>query len=58
MNCFGFLKRRGVTMDKKLIYVDHAATTYIKPEVFEAMKPYLTELYGDPSSIYYLGREC
>ncbi|NLG88586.1 MAG: cysteine desulfurase NifS [Clostridiaceae bacterium] len=44
-------------MDRKLIYVDHAATTYIKPEVLEAMKPYLTELYGNPSSIYYLGRE-
>jgi len=44
-------------MERKLIYVDHAATTYIKPEVLEAMKPYLTEMYGNPSSIYYLGRE-
>ena len=41
-------------MERKLIYVDHAATTYIKPEVLGAMQPYLTELFGNPSSIYYL----
>jgi cysteine desulfurase len=52
-----FLKRRGAIMERKLIYVDHAATTYIKPEVLGAMQPYLTELFGNPSSIYYLGRE-
>ncbi len=48
---------RGVDMDKKIIYFDHAATTYVKPEVFDAMKPWFTELYGNPSSIYSLGRE-
>lgn len=38
-------------MDKK-IYLDHAATTPLKPEVFEEMKPFLNEYYGNPSSIY------
>ena len=44
-------------MNKNIIYVDHAATTYVKPEVFEEMRPYFTDLFGNPSSIYSLGRE-
>lgn len=39
------------------IYFDNAATTALHPEVLEAMMPYLTEKFGNPSSIYSYGRE-
>jgi cysteine desulfurase len=39
------------------IYFDNAATTSLDPLVLEAMMPYLTEKFGNPSSIYSYGRE-
>ena len=39
------------------IYFDNAATTPLDPEVLDAMMPYLTEKFGNPSSVYSYGRE-
>ncbi len=43
-------------MPPRLIYMDHAATTPVHPSVVEAMLPYLTEHYGNPSSVHRQGR--
>ena len=37
---------------QRTIYMDHSATTFVKPEVLEAMLPYFTEHFGNPSSLY------
>src|ERR1700749_1230781 len=39
------------------IYFDNAATTSLDPQVLETMMPYLTEKFGNASSIYSYGRE-
>jgi cysteine desulfurase len=46
-----------MTSHTKRIYLDNAATTPLDPMVLEAMMPYLTEKFGNPSSIYSYGRE-
>jgi cysteine desulfurase len=45
-------------MEKRMIYMDHAATTPVHPKALEAMLPYFSEKFGNPSSIYALAREA
>ena len=40
----------------RTVYMDYAATTYVKPEVLEEMMPYFTEKFGNPSSFYDISR--
>lgn len=46
------------TATKRLIYLDHAATTGLHEEVWAAMEPYFREFYGNPSSIHSSGRRA
>ena len=43
---------------ERTVYADNSATTKISPKALDAMMPYLTEEYGNPSSIYSKGREA
>ena len=42
----------------RFIYADHAGTTALSRAALEAMTPYLTERYGNPSSLYRFGQEA
>jgi cysteine desulfurase len=43
--------------EKRTVYMDHSATTYVRKEVLDAMIPYFTEHFGNPSSIYGIARD-
>lgn len=47
-----------IFMEKRFIYADNAATTVVSKRVLDAMLPYMTEQFGNPSSIYKLGRDA
>ena len=49
---------KALTMERKQIYLDHGATTPIREEVLDAMLPYLTEFYGNPSSVHSFGQNA
>src|SRR5262249_3228192 len=54
----GFTIGRGVQSAAMAIYLDHAATTPLRPEVLEAMLPYLTGDFGNASSSHTFGRRA
>lgn len=47
-----------MTMSERIIYMDHSATTPVRSEVLNAMLPYFTSEFGNPSSIYTIGQEA
>ncbi len=42
----------------EFVYLDHAATTPVRPEVLEAMLPYFSQQFGNPGGVYRLGQEA
>ena len=47
-----------MTLSERIIYMDHSATTPVRPEVLQAMMPHFTSDFGNPSSIYTVGQEA
>ncbi|MEG2144447.1 MAG: aminotransferase class V-fold PLP-dependent enzyme, partial [Oscillospiraceae bacterium] len=45
-------------MEKRFVYADNSATTPVSPLVLETMLPFFKEGYGNPSSIYSIGRDA
>jgi len=43
--------------EKRTVYMDHSATTYVRKDVLDAMIPYFAERFGNPSSIYHIARD-
>ena len=41
-----------------MIYLDHAATTPMRPEILEVMRPYFSERFGNPSSLHSYGLDA
>lgn len=52
MNVGELFTLRTQNQDKKIIYLDHAATAPLKREAYDAMQPYLQEEYGNPGGVY------
>jgi len=52
------IRKVGIKMETKRVYVDHSATTPVKREVLDAMLPYFTENFGNASTVYQEGREA
>lgn len=53
-----FRRNGHLTSSSSLIYLDHAATTPVRSEVFDAMRPYFTDHFGNPSSVYTFAQEA
>lgn len=48
----------GLPLMKQTVYFDYNATTMLDPVIFEAMLPFLTEVWGNPSSVHHVGRRA